>query len=241
MSNCLFIHGDARRLPLPDESVQCVIADPPYGARRPSARRLAHERFDEIEGNKRLDGRWIREAWRVLKNNCALYVCGCWDKLDELRYFVASSGFKIRSCIVWDKMIHGLADLATCWAPRHEMVLFASKGRHELVGNRPIDVIRVQRVDSAKLVHPYQKPAKLFVPMIEASTNPGDTILDPFAGSGSISVACEALGRHCIGLDLDRDYLKIAKHRIDHPNRHIPRPGRIENHPLFDRLAGNEA
>jgi len=47
-----------------------------------------------------------------------------------------------------------------------------------------------------------------------ASTNPGDTILDPFFGSGTTGAVAKRLGRHCIGIERDKDYAKIAKERI---------------------------
>ena len=58
-------------------------------------------------------------------------------------------------------------------------------------------------------------------------------VLDPFAGSGTTGVVAEALGRHFVGLDLSREYLGMAKQRIERPHKHIPRPGRKEFHPLF--------
>ena len=50
--------------------------------------------------------------------------------------------------------------------------------------------------------------------MIEASTTPDMTILDPFVGSGTTAVACQSLQRHCIGIDISPDYLAIAKRRL---------------------------
>ncbi|MGB8987097.1 MAG: site-specific DNA-methyltransferase, partial [Candidatus Sulfotelmatobacter sp.] len=61
-------------------------------------------------------------------------------------------------------------------------------------------------------------------------------VLDPFAGSGTTGVVAEALGRQFIGLDLSADYLRMAKQRIERPHKHVPRPGRTENHPLFHNL-----
>jgi len=62
--------------------------------------------------------------------------------------------------------------------------------------------------------HPWQKPVKLLERIIKASSNPGDTILDPFMGSGTTGVACVQTGRNFIGIEIDPGYFEIAKKRI---------------------------
>ncbi len=62
--------------------------------------------------------------------------------------------------------------------------------------------------------HPTEKPIKLLVKLIEDFTNPGDTILDPFMGSGTTGVACMIADRNFIGIELDPGYFKIAQERI---------------------------
>jgi DNA modification methylase len=59
------------------------------------------------------------------------------------------------------------------------------------------------------------------------------TVLDPFAGSGTTLVVAEALGRRGIGVELSAEYLAIARRRLEHPHAAVPRPGRVEHHPLF--------
>ena len=63
--------------------------------------------------------------------------------------------------------------------------------------------------------HPTTKPTKLMVALIERMSNPGDTILDPFMGSGTTGVACVQTGRNFIGIEIDPGYFEIAKKRIE--------------------------
>ena len=62
--------------------------------------------------------------------------------------------------------------------------------------------------------HPCPKPLGLWEKLINLFSEEGDTILDPFLGSGTTAVACERLGRNWIGIEIDADYCKIAEKRI---------------------------
>lgn len=67
----------------------------------------------------------------------------------------------------------------------------------------------------SKRFHPTQKPLKLIERLVQASSNKGDVILDPFMGSGTTGVACKHLDRNFIGIELDPNYFKLAKERIE--------------------------
>lgn len=224
MNDAEVIHGDCLDVlrGMDAGSVDLIVTDPPFGARRPSAWRTASDRFDEIEGNSAVWAEWLSPAFDVLKDGGAAYVFTCWDKMEEWRTAMRAAGFRVRSCIVWDKCIHGLADLETCWAPQHEFILFGAKGRHELRGKRPKDVLQVPRIEPAKLVHPYQKPVRVVLPLIRASSGPGELVVDPFTGSGAVGEACSITDRRFVGVESDPTYVAIARRRIAEVNNEIP-------------------
>ena len=62
--------------------------------------------------------------------------------------------------------------------------------------------------------HPMQKPIALMKYLIERFTQPNDTILDPFMGSGTTGVACVQTGRNFIGIEIEPKYFEIAEKRI---------------------------
>ena len=70
--------------------------------------------------------------------------------------------------------------------------------------------------------HPTQKPIALLERIILSSSKEGDTILDPFLGSGTTSVVAEALKRNSIGIEKNTEYYEIAKKRIDFMKTNIP-------------------
>nr|WP_297932603.1 DNA methyltransferase [uncultured Lachnoclostridium sp.] len=63
--------------------------------------------------------------------------------------------------------------------------------------------------------HPTQKPEGLYERMVLASSNEGDTILDPFLGSGTLLRVCQQTGRFGIGIDNNEEYITMAKQRLN--------------------------
>jgi len=73
---------------------------------------------------------------------------------------------------------------------------------------------RKNELNSKHKIHPTQKPVKLMEYLISTYTNENETVLDFTMGSGSTGVACKNLNRNFIGIELDKDYFKIAEARI---------------------------
>jgi len=69
------------------------------------------------------------------------------------------------------------------------------------------------------ILHPCPKPIKCVEWMVYRVSLPGETILDPFMGSGTTLVACQKLGRHGIGIEIDPDYFEIACRRVEEAAR----------------------
>jgi DNA modification methylase len=67
---------------------------------------------------------------------------------------------------------------------------------------------------SGKNEHATTKPSRLMLALVSDFTDPGETILDPFAGSGTIGVACLRLGRRFIGIEKDPRYFALACERL---------------------------
>jgi DNA modification methylase len=76
------------------------------------------------------------------------------------------------------------------------------------------DIGIVNNVSREKTEHPCQVPVALCERLLSILTEEGMTILDPYSGSGSMSVACKRNGRHFIGIELSKSYIDIAKKRI---------------------------
>lgn len=81
---------------------------------------------------------------------------------------------------------------------------------------------RILMADSKKAAHPTQKPLAVMLPFIERLTDPGQTVLDPFMGSGTTGVACIKTGRNFIGIERDEGYFAIAQRRIEQAQMQLP-------------------
>jgi len=81
------------------------------------------------------------------------------------------------------------------------------------LGSRPKSIIRVKSEHNNKM-HPTQKPQKLFEILIKLASNQKDTIIDPFAGSGTTGVAAKLLNRKCTLIEKEEKYCEIAARRL---------------------------
>ena len=137
-----------------------------------------------------------------------------WDVQEEFLSAIEAAGFTVKSQIVWDKVMHGMGDLKGEFAPQHELMIYATKGRYEFKGARPKTIYRAQRVSADALVHPNEKPVNLLQALIRDISIKEDIILDFFSGSGSTSVAASIERRQYVAFELDENYVNIANKRI---------------------------
>lgn len=84
-----------------------------------------------------------------------------------------------------------------------------------VVGDIWTDITQLRAQDAERLGYPTQKPQALLERIIQASSNPGDLVLDPFCGCGTAVAAAEALGRRWIGIDITHLAISLIKYRME--------------------------
>lgn len=195
------------------ESVDAIITDPPYGINFQSKTK------GSIMNDKAPFIWWLYDAYRVLKNGeSGRGTLVCFTRWDVQQIFIDAmrlAGFIVKSEVIWDKVVHGMGDTKAQWAPSHENIIFAVKGKFNFPGHRPKDLITYQRMDGAQMIHPTEKPVGLMVNIITAVTKPGDLLCDPFAGSASTLVAAMKTGRDYIGIEMDDARYEKARKRLE--------------------------
>lgn len=185
-------------------SVDAVITDPPYGIRY-----VAGNGGDNIS----------RSAYRKHKN---IPIIGD-DKPFDPRQFLdfpvvvlfGANNYASRlpdsgGWIFWDKNNGAPAN----FMGDGELIWTSKKGAVRKVAYMWKGILRDGEVGQGSF-HPTQKPVALMMWLIERHTKLGETIFDPFMGSGTTGVAAVQLGRNFIGCEIDPGYFEIAKKRID--------------------------
>lgn len=217
MKSIELIHGDClvEMKNIPDKSVNCVICDPPYGIDYQGRAKI--RKFAKIANDKVPFTGFIDELPRILKDDGCAFIFTRWDvqemfisQIEE----IGGNSFKLRSIIIWNKMVHSIGNLTQEYGRTYESILFATMKNFAFPRKRPVDIISVPRVSSDKLVHPNEKPIALLGMLLTQTTRRGDVILDPTMGSGSTGVACVNINRKFIGIELDGKYFNIAQKRI---------------------------
>jgi len=196
---------------LPDESVNAVVTDPPYGMNFLSQRSPKDKQKRRLSGDDKPFIWFLHDAFRVTAEGGCLVCFTDWKNQETWRVAIECAGWTVKSHCIWDRVIHGMGDLKGSFAPLHDVFWFAVKGAgFEFPDKRPKSVLRHQRVGPSETPHPTAKPVPLMSDIVAAVSRPGDVILDPFMGTGSTGVAALELGRSFYGIELDSEYYRFA-------------------------------
>src|SRR5690625_970668 len=204
------------------ESVDLVLTDPPYGINFRSNRRKKTS-LKSVCGilndgdNLPFLADVVSELYRVMRNNTHIYWFTRWDKVAE-QLPLLTEFFNVKNALIWKKNNWSMGDLQGAYAGQYEVILFAQKGRrflNELGGRkRHSDILEYARVPSQRLRHSHEKPEDLIEFLIRKSSNPGELVLDPFAGSGTTAAVAKRLGREFITIEADVDFYNTAVERV---------------------------
>lgn len=198
-------------------SVDLVITDPPYESlekhrAKGTTTRLKQSKSSSnpwfsIFPNARLDELFY-ELFRVLRKNTHLYLF-----CDQETAFIAKPigervGFKFWKPLVWDKQKIGMG---YHYRSRYEFILFFEKGRRRLNDLGVPDIISEPRIRGG---YPTEKPVAVSEVLVRQSSSPGDLVIDPFTGSGSVGESALRLGRRFSGCDTSHEAVKNALERL---------------------------
>lgn len=236
------IYGDCleKLKELEDKSIDLVITDPPYGIDYQTFR----TKSDKLVNDDNLDwlDEFAEEIARVLKDERHLYCFVDYEMSAYFILAFKKYGFTIRNLLTIPRAMNGLGG-GRIFQPQFEFCIYATKGnknqgrmlnqtkilrntekhrkdkrynggewRKRLPDNWHWTVASVH--NAKKKFHPTEKNVACLENMIELSSNEGETVLDPFMGSGSTGLACKNLNRDFIGIEIDKEYFNIAKERI---------------------------
>jgi len=222
---------------IPDESVDCIVTDPPYGE-------------TSLRWDKRVPG-WPRLVRRVLKPTGSMWVFG------SQRMFLETADefarWRLAQDVVWEKH-NGSGFAADRFKRVHELALQFYRddapwgGVYKAVQTTPDAVFRsvvrrrgpthageikpgsyksydggdrlmrsviFARSEHGSAEHPTQKPLAIVEPLLLFACPPGGTVLDPFAGSGTTGVLANRHGMDAILIEGDESFVPVIRARID--------------------------
>ena len=187
---------------------------------------------------------WIKAVKRVLKPSGTIWISGTYHSIYQCGFALQVAGFHVLNDVAWFKPNASPNLSCRFFTASHETLIWARKEKkskhtfnYELMknGNWPEDQLKkpglqmrsVWSIHTPKPIekrfgkHPTQKPADLLKRIVLASTNKGDLILDPFAGSSTTGLAAYLYGREFIGIDTEKQYLDLSIKRFEELDKNM--------------------
>ena len=204
----------------PEGQYDCILTDPPYG--------MGADEFGDSGGNaagahgyadddatfRRCLDALVLASMRITKPQAHLYVFCDLDRFTAMRAQFEAAGWWVhRTPLIWFKPNGNRVPWPQNGPQRKwEMILYAVKGK------RPVNTIGPDLIEcssDANLGHAAQKPVKHLLDLLRRSVRPGDSVLDPFMGSGGIVEAAHELKVSATGVEIDPSAFGIAISRYE--------------------------
>jgi site-specific DNA-methyltransferase (adenine-specific) len=196
------------------------------------------DKSNGFEEDTQFHDAWISACRRVLKPEGTIWISGTYHSIYQCGYLLQKNDFHFLNDIAWFKPNASPNLSCRFFTASHETLLWARKDKkakhtfnyEEMKNGRfPEDKLKKENTQMRSVwsiptpkgsekelgKHPTQKPLDLLLRIINASTNNGDIILDPFNGGGTTGIASALLGnRYYIGAEIDSEYCKLTKNKL---------------------------
>jgi site-specific DNA-methyltransferase (adenine-specific) len=245
---------------IPDQSIDLVVADPPYGLGKDYGNDSDKQSPTEFLNWTQT---WLSLVLPKIKVTGSLYLFTTWRYSPEIFVFLKSQMLMINE-IIWDRRVPSMGGSTRKYSSVHDTIgLFAKTKEYYFdldavripydeatkkartrsvfvgqkwleVGYNPKDVwtvSRLHRQHTERENHPTQKPLQIVERMVKASCPKQGVVLDPFAGSGTTVAACLSNQRHYVAFEINPDYHRTILNRIERI-----RTGSYEVVPATNRL-----
>lgn len=207
---------------MPNNCVDLIITDPPYGLNYRSHRPVASAQKDFIVNDKPQDlvpliNDFIPEMVRVMKPDSEIYwFCGgggspilawAWLAFKELEPLI-----RVKNLLVWDK---GYVGLGWDWRFQYETIFQLVKGKGiDNSDTSASNVIKARKIIPQEGEHPTPKSEEVIWELMKRKSKEGDLILDPFNGGGATTFTAYNHKRNFIGIDIEPKYVEMAQKRL---------------------------
>ena len=233
--------GDCLKvMPLLDNNVDMVFADPPYflsndgltvkNGKIQSVNKGQWDKLISDDDAYNFTYQWLSTVREKMADNATLWVSGTHHNIFTLGRILPELGFKILNVITWEKTNPPPNFSCRFFTHSTEFIIWARKYpkiphyfdydlMKRLNNDKQMkDVWRLPAIakwEKSCGKHPTQKPMALLAQIILASTQKDALVLDPFAGSSTTGIASSVLGRRFIGIEQETEYLKLSQARYE--------------------------
>lgn len=248
----LLANGDSFKLLKEfDFKFDMIFADPPYflsngGISLQSGKVVSVDKGEWDKGMSQdevmaFNMEWLRLCRDKLKDNGSIWISGTYHNIFSVAHSLTVLGYKILNVVTWEKTNPPVNISCRYFKYSTEFIIWARKMKkvphkfnYELMkelngGKQMTDVWRMPAIGRWEKTcgkHPTQKPLRLLVRIILATTSQGDWILDPFSGSSTTGIAANLCGRRFAGIEQEEAYCRLSK----------ARRGEIDNIESYDNL-----
>lgn len=248
----LLANGDSFKLLKEfDFKFDMIFADPPYflsngGISLQSGKVVSVDKGEWDKGMSQdevmaFNMEWLRLCRDKLKDNGSIWISGTYHNIFSVANSLTILGYKILNVVTWEKTNPPVNISCRYFKYSTEFIIWARKMKkvphkfnYELMkdlngGKQMTDVWRMPAIGRWEKTcgkHPTQKPLRLLVRIILATTSQGDWILDPFSGSSTTGIAANLCGRRFAGIEQEEAYCRLSK----------ARRGEIDNIESYDNL-----
>ena len=251
---------------IPDESIDLILADPPYNLGKDygnDSDKLGTDAY------LRWTEQWLDAALPKLKPNGSLYIFLTWRFSPEI-FVMLKQRMTMMNEIIWDRKVPSMGGSTRSYSSVHDTIGFfvkrkdyyfdldairvpydaetkKARSRSIFVGSKWLElgynpkdlwsVSRLHREHPERADHPTQKPLEIVERMVRASCPPGGLVLDPFMGSGSTAVAAQRCGRNFVGFELNPVYCEIIASRLAAPEGQLTVQNNQPTEPVRAKLS----
>jgi site-specific DNA-methyltransferase (adenine-specific) len=224
---------------LPASSVDLIFADPPYflsnggitchAGKMVSVNKGDWDKSKGPDANHAFNTAWLAACQRILKPNGSIWVSGTAHVIHSVGFAMQQLGFKLLNDISWVKpnpppnlscryFTHATETII--WAARDKKSRHKFNYRHmkEIAGGKQMksvwQILPPDKSEKRHGKHPTQKPVALLERILQAASDEGDLVLDPFLGGGTTLIAALSLRRRAFGCDLSTEFVALSLRRL---------------------------
>ena len=200
-----------------DSTINSINTDQPYGVAVADSplnptqhKKLANDQLQTDAEYAQFTQDWLEAVKPFLAKKNSAYLFNSDRMLFALREGMVRAGFKFAQLLIWVKSQSVIGRLD--YLPMHEVIAYGWFGTHKFYKAKDKSVLFAPKPQKSKW-HATQKPISLIRRLILNSTQVGDTVYDPFLGSGTTLLAAHQTLRKCIGIELDETYCQVIVDR----------------------------